>query len=205
MSGVNQIRATPANARVQSRRTRDLLLFEMIVVIARGDIEAFVREDPALVERVFVRGAKRDELVIAFAVREVEACDPPHGSQCGVARPFERLRDCRQVAPARRLVEAAYPHIDGMNLAPAQQGHQLIAGLLESKAALHHAGMGARHLDRPLEAEEVRRVRQVDVQCVAFDPFAAIEQPPQVAQRQITPFGIVTPSASSMAWTALIW
>ena len=51
----------------------------------------------------------------------------------------------------------------------------------ESKTALHHAGMRARHVDSPFEAKKIRRMQQVDVQRVAFDPFATIEQSPQIA------------------------
>ena len=58
-----------------------------------------------------------------------------------------------------------------------------VADLLQLEAALHDVGVVARHLDRALVAEEIGRVQHVDVQRVALDPFAAIEQPAQVAQR----------------------
>jgi hypothetical protein len=40
----------------------------------------------------------------------------------------------------------------------------------------------ARHLDAVLVAEEIRRVQHDDMQRVALDPFAAIDQPAQRAQ-----------------------
>ena len=89
-----------------------------------------------------------------------------------------------------------------MDLASAEQRHDLVAGLLEREPAAHRVAVVARHLDRALVAEEVRRMQHVDVQRVALDPFAAVEQPPQIAQRPGRP---ATPSAFSIAWTALIW
>ena len=41
------------------------------------------------------------------------------------------------------------------------------------------------HVDRAVVAEEVGRVQHVDVQRVALDPFAAIEQPAQRAERPV--------------------
>ena len=41
----------------------------------------------------------------------------------------------------------------------------------------------ARELDRPVVAEEVGRVEHVDVERVAFDPLAAVQKPPQHADR----------------------
>lgn len=70
-----------------------------------------------------------------------------------------------------------------MYLAPAEQGEQLIAGLLEGEASLHQVGMRPRHVDRPFESEKIRSVQHVHVERMAFDPFAAVEQPPQIAQR----------------------
>ena len=66
----------------------------------------------------------------------------------------------------------------------------------------HGVAVVARHLDGAVVAEEIRRVQHVDVQRVALDPFAAIEQP---AQRRAAARRRVTPSAFSIACTALIW
>ncbi len=88
-----------------------------------------------------------------------------------------------------------------MDLAPAEQRHDLVAGLLEREPAAHHVAVVARHVDGAVIAEEIRRMQHIDVQRVALDPFAAIEQPAQVAQRAGRR---VTPRAFSIAWTALI-
>ena len=57
-------------------------------------------------------------------------------------------------------------------------------------------------LDGVLAAEEVRGMQQVDVQRMALDPLAAVQQPPQgrdAGGRR------TTPQASSIAAQALIW
>ena len=63
-------------------------------------------------------------------------------------------------------------------------------------------GFALGQLDRVLAAEEVRRVQQVDVQRVALDPLAAVEQPAQRRTRVDRPS---TPQASSIAAQADIW
>ena len=81
----------------------------------------------------------------------------------------------------RHLVEAANPHIDGMDLPAAEQAHDLVAGLLQPQAALHLVGVVLGHADGVFVAEKVGRVQQINVQRVALDPFAAVDQPAQVA------------------------
>ena len=51
------------------------------------------------------------------------------------------------------------------------------------RPALHDVRMLARHLDRPGVPEEVGRVEHVDVERVALDPLAAVEEPPQQPDR----------------------
>ena len=89
-----------------------------------------------------------------------------------------------------------------MDLAAADERHQRVAGLLHLQPLLDDLAVVARHLDRARVAEEVGCVQHVDVQRVALDPLAAVEQPAQVADR---PSSISTPQASSIARTALIW
>ena len=70
-----------------------------------------------------------------------------------------------------------------MDLAAADDDHQLVPGLLQGQAALDDVGVIARHLDRSVVAEEVGRVEHVDVERVALDPLAAVEEPPQEPDR----------------------
>ena len=126
---------------------------------------------------------QRHELIVALEVWEIETGGPAHRVEGRLARPFQPLGKRFEFALARRAVEAADPHIDRMDLASAEQRHDLVAGLLQRQPALHDIAVVARHLDRAGVAEEVGRVQHVDVQRVALDPFAAIEQPPEIAQR----------------------
>jgi hypothetical protein len=64
---------------------------------------------------------------------------------------------------------------------PPSKLEDRVAGLLQLQPLAHHIGVVLGHVDRALVAEEVRRVQHIDVQRVAFDPFAAIEQPTQFA------------------------
>ena len=136
-------------------------------------------------DRVFPLVAKRHELVIAGAVGELEARHPANGLERGVARPLQALGVGREVPPPRHLVEAADPDVDRVDLAAADQGHQLVAGLLELEPAPDDLRLGLRQLDRALAAEEIRGVQHVDVERVALDPLAAIEQPAEIAERSL--------------------
>ena len=70
-----------------------------------------------------------------------------------------------------------------MDLAPADDGHDRVAGLLHLQALLDDLAMVARHFDSARVAEEVGRVEHVDVQAVALDPLGEVDEPAQVAQR----------------------
>ncbi len=71
---------------------------------------------------------------------------------------------------------------------------------LQLQAALDDFGMILGHLNGVGVTEEIRSVQQVDMQGVAFDPFAAIGEPAKRAQLAST----FKPKASSIAWIALI-
>ncbi len=70
-----------------------------------------------------------------------------------------------------------------MDLAAADERHHLVAGLLQREPALDRRRRVARQLDGAVVAEEVGRVEHVDVQRVALDPLAAVEEPAQQADR----------------------
>jgi hypothetical protein len=70
-----------------------------------------------------------------------------------------------------------------MDLAAADERHHLVAGSLEREPALDRLRRVAGKLDRALVAEEVGRVEHVDVQRVALDPLAAVEEAAQEADR----------------------
>ena len=126
--------------------------------------------------------AEGDQLIVALVVGKIEACDPSDGLQGRVARPLHLFGQRLKLAAGRDSVEAAHTHIDRMDLAPAEQGQDLVAGLLQRQPAPHRIAVVARHVDGALVAEEVGRMQHVDMQGVALDPFAAVEQPAKVAQ-----------------------
>ena len=179
----DQVRATAAQARMQRGRAREMDFLEMVVILRGGDVEAAVRDDAALVERIFVRVSQRDKSVVPLALGKVEPSGPAHGFDRCIARPFEAFGERLEFAPARRAVEAADAHIDRMDLAPAEQCHDLVANLLQRETAAHNVAMVAGHVDSAGIAEEIGRMQHVDVQRVALHPLAAVEEAPQFAQR----------------------
>ena len=70
-----------------------------------------------------------------------------------------------------------------MDLASTDHRDDRVARLLQLQALLGELWVLAGHLDETGVAEEVGRVEQVDVQTVALDPFAAVDQPAQLADR----------------------
>jgi hypothetical protein len=57
---------------------RDLLLDEVVLILAGCDVESAARGEPAALERVVVRIGERDELVVLLEVRDGEAAGPAH-------------------------------------------------------------------------------------------------------------------------------
>ena len=178
-----EVDAAVAQARVQRIRALYVLLAEVCVVLGRREVEPGCRDDPAALDRVLVRARQRDELAIDGAIREVEACDPAHRFERGDPRPLERLAELEELAARRRAVEAADAHVDRMDLPAAHDGHEAVARLLQGKSSLDRGGCVPRELDRSGIAEEVGCVKHVDVQRVALDPFAAVEEPTQQPDR----------------------
>ena len=96
---------------------------------------------------------------------------------------LERIDEGAQLPLGRRLVEPSDPDVDRMDLASADEGHDLVAGLLQPQAALDDRGRIAGELHGSVVTEEVGRVEHVDVERVALDPLAAVEEPAQHLQR----------------------
>ncbi len=158
-------------------------LLEMRVVLVRRDVQPLVRHHVTGVERILARRPQRHELVVALAIGEIEARHPAHRRQRDITRTLQRLDQRAQFPSRRRAIEAANAHIHRMDRAAAEQFQDLVADLLQLQALAHDIAMVLRHLDRALVAEEVRRMQHVDVQRVALDPLAAIQQPAQLPHR----------------------
>ncbi len=67
-----------------------------------------------------------------------------------------------------------------MDRAAADQFEQFVADLLQLQPSLDRRTVEGGQIDDAVDAEEVGGVEQVDVQRVALDPLAAVEQPPQL-------------------------
>ena len=67
-----------------------------------------------------------------------------------------------------------------MDFPAAQKADNLVPGFLDAQASLHHFRMIFGNADRVFVAEKIRRVQHINVQSVAFDPFSAVEQAPQL-------------------------
>ena len=173
----------PVQHRVQRRGVRHLELGEVLVVVFGRDVEAAAGDDPVTHDRVPGGVAQRDELVVAAEVREPERLHPADRVQRRLAGPLQLAGEPAQVMRVRGAVEATDPDIDRMHRSSADHLHQPVARSLQPQASFQEAGMIAGHVDAAFVAEEVGRVQQVDVQHVAFDPLAAVQQPAQCVHR----------------------
>ena len=72
-----------------------------------------------------------------------------------------------------------------MDLPSAEERDDVVADLLEFQRPFHDFGMVARHLDGVVVAQEIGRVEHEDVERVALDPLAAVEQAAQRTQRPL--------------------
>jgi hypothetical protein len=180
-----EVGAAAADAGVQGVRVCHRLLDEPVVELARGDVEPGRGDDPPSIDGVLAVRLERDELVIMLEVGERQRPRPAHGLERRLARALEQLRGWRELGPGGGAVEAADAHVDGMDLPSPDHRHQHVAGLLHQQPALDDLAMVGGHREPALVAEEVGRVQEVHVQRVTLEPLAAVEQPPEVADRAL--------------------
>ena len=152
---------------------------------ATGNAGPELARDDAVLDRVLGGLAQRQHFVVEFEVGEIEPGHPLDGRQRVVQRAAQLLGQRRELRPARHRIEPAQAHVDRMDRPPADEFHQRIAGLLQSQPTLDDLALVSGHGDRVRIAEEVRRVQQIDVQHVAVDPFAAVQQPAQCHQFRV--------------------
>ena len=176
---------TALQAGVERLGVRDLLLDEMPLELRRVDVEAGRRHDASRVERILLGVSQRDEDIRPFQIRARQRGGPPDGLPGGIAGPAQLIDQGGQIASGRHPVEPADAHVDGVDLPSPEFANDGVAGLLEPQAAQDVRAVIGRHPDGVGIAEEVRGVQEVDVQGVAFDPLAAVEQPAQDAQRAV--------------------
>ena len=93
------------------------------------------------------------------------------------ARPSSSVRPVLlELADAGDVAPAADPDADRVDGPAAEDRDEPVAGLLHLQGLLHQRPVIGRHGDAALVAQEVRRVEEVDVEGVAFDPLAAVEE-----------------------------
>ncbi len=141
-------------------------------------------DDPAAVDRVLALalGPQADQLVGALQLGELEPRGEPHRRQRLLAAALQLPAQLLQLAPLGRPVEAADADVDRVHRAAADDLDQPVAGLLRPQPAFDHVGVLGGHREAGLVAEEVGRVQQVEVQRVALDPLAAVDQAAQRPQ-----------------------
>ena len=74
---------------MQRRAVRDVFLGKMLFVFGNRDVEAFVRNDAACVDRIFLRVPQLDKSVVLFKIGKLKTGDPLHGLKRGVFCPFQ--------------------------------------------------------------------------------------------------------------------
>ena len=181
----DQIRAALARSRLQRVRALDVALLEMRVIFG-GAMSSPLFET---MRPSFKADIRRGGSAQRTRSRGRQSGKSKPATQRTVSSAASRARFSGSFSAASsRLrgdaIEAADAHVDRMDLAPAEQAHQVsLPVFFSSRPRSHDVGMVAGHFDRAGVAEEIRRVQHVDVQRVALDPLAAIEQPAQVADR----------------------
>ena len=148
-----EVAAALAQPRVQRVRVLDVLLDDVVVELARARCRARGR-------RRSVRGRSGSRPGLAARRARARCSTSGNGERRGPARPSRARGLARALragrrgrassARRRRAVEAADADVDGMDLAPADDRHQRVAGLLHLQPLLDDlAVVGAPSRSRP--------------------------------------------------------
>ena len=71
----HQVRASAAHHRVQGVRMLHVLLDEVIFILGGIDVQTAIRNQPAFVQRIFVRVDEGHEFVVLLKIRKLEPGD----------------------------------------------------------------------------------------------------------------------------------
>ena len=167
---------------VQRRGVCNVHLGRVLLELRGVDVEATVRHDAAFVERVLVGMTQRDELVVLREIGEVEACGPSDEVDTDVAGVPQRPAQLLQFLTSRCAVESAESDVDRVDRATTEQFDDVVARAFQREDALDDSRVIGRNCDPAVVTEKIGSVQQTDVQHVALDPFAAVEQAAQLAQ-----------------------
>jgi hypothetical protein len=166
---------------MQRVRALDVLLHDVLVELARREVAAVRGDDPAVLDCIRVVLAQGQQLMVELELRAGQRRRHRDRLESDLAGPFERVDQRRELAARGSAVEAADADVDRMDLAAAHDRHHLVARLFQRQPVRDELGVVAGHRRRALVAEEVGCVQEEDVQRMALDPLAAVEQPPQRA------------------------
>src|SRR6266700_3670906 len=159
------------------------MLFDKVrIVCLNSNIQPSIRNKPTLIQGVFGGMAQRNKLVVLLETWKGQLRGPAYRFQRSVPPPLQLLCELAKFLLRRHLIKAANTHVDGMNLPATQERDNGIASLLHVQAALHNVGVVLRHVHGIRIAQKVGRMEHVDMQGMALDPFATVEQPPQLAK-----------------------
>src|SRR5262249_33956985 len=147
------------------------------------DVQAMVRHNPPFVHRVFVRMLQGHEFIVARIIAYRQSPGPQYGFPASIAATFQALTQKRELPARWRSIEATHTDIDRVYRAATEKRDDLIAQLLQLETLLDNSRMVFCHLNRIRIAKEIRSVKHENVERVALDPLAAIDQSSQLAYR----------------------
>jgi hypothetical protein len=156
-----------------------VLLDHPVGELGRAGVQTVRGGDPAGLDRISPGGAEGDEAVLAVDLGDLEAPHPPDRVQGGVPGSSERLGQGGDLLRCRGTVEAADPDIDRVDGATPDHLHDQVAGPFDAESPLDRRPVELGQLDRVGAAEEVGCVEQVDVEGMALDPLAAVQEAAQ--------------------------
>ena len=163
---------------MQSVALLDVFFLEILLEVFHGDIQPAAGDDSPLVHGELVGMLDADHLVVDRQVGEVEAGDQLERIDGRLQPPFEVGQEGAEGVLAWGTMEPAHGHVDRMDRPAAQHLKDFVADLLHPQALDDDLAVIGGQADAALVAQEIGGVQQVDVQRVALDPLAAVEQSP---------------------------
>ena len=158
-SGPHEVARALPRPRVQRVRALHVLLDEVLVVLGRPRCRGPVGRRSRPRSIAYVSGRReRDERAFDLALGKLEPRRPADGLERGLAGSLEGFDQRSQLAARGRAVEAADADVDRVDLASADECHQLVPGLLQRQPTLDEPP--ARHVPaRPRPRSRGSRAR----------------------------------------------
>ncbi len=122
-----------------------------------------------------------NEFAFMCEIRKVKSGDPACGVDGRLKSPFEAGNQFLQGISAGGAVEAADGHIDGMDGSATEDFQQGVSVFFQSESAGDFGGEFAGEFHSAGDSKKIRGLQQMHMQGVAFDPFAAVEEPAELA------------------------